>query len=94
MVVVFQTASEKEQTEQRKLGEDGFAEQGQAAAQVRATRFKGKRLGIGYVDEVAIQPDGTLRYLRRENGDQDHQGRHARISVGDYKILHVKLYDY
>ena len=94
VVVVFQTASEKEQTEQRKLGEDGFAEQGQAAAQVRATRFKGKRLGIGYVDEVAIQPDGTLRYLRRENGDQDHQGRHARISVGDYKILHVKLYDY
>ena len=94
VVVVFQTAREKEQTEQRKLGEDGFAEQGQAAAQVRATRFKGKRLGIGYVDEVAIQPDGTLRYLRRENGDQDHQGRHARISVGDYKILHVKLYDY
>ena len=93
VVVVFQTASEKEQTEQRKLGEDGFAEQGQAAAQVRATRFKGKRLGIGYVDEVAIQPDGTLRYLRRENGDQDHQGRHARISVGDYKILHVKRYD-
>ena len=94
VVVVFQTASEKEQTEQRKLGEDGFAEQGQAAAQVRATRFKGKRLGIGYVDEVTIQSDGTLRYLRRENGDQDHQGRHARISVGDYKILHVKLYDY
>ena len=43
---------------------------------------------------VAIQPDGSLRYLRRENGDQDHQGRHARISVGDYKILHVKLYEY
>ena len=94
VVVVFQTASEKEQTEQRKLGEDGFAEQGQAAAQVREAKFKGKRLGIGYVDEVTIQSDGTLRYLRRENGDQDHQGLHARISVGDYKILHVKLYDY
>lgn len=94
VVVVFQTASEKEQTEQRKLGEDGFAEQGQAPAQTREAKFKGKRLGIGYVDEVAIQPDGTLRYLRRENGDQDHQGRHARISVGDYKILHVKLYEY
>ena len=35
-----------------------------------------------------------MKYVRRENGDQDHQGRHARISVGDYKILHVKLYQY
>lgn len=52
------------------------------------------RAGIGYVDEVAINKDRTLKYLRRENGDQSHQGRHARISVGEYKILHVKLYKY
>ena len=42
----------------------------------------------------AEDPDGTFSYIRRLNGDQDHQGRHARISVGDYKVLHVKLYEY
>jgi len=31
---------------------------------------------------------------RRMNGDQDHQGRHVRIPVGDYSIQHVKLYTY
>ena len=28
------------------------------------------------------------------NGDQTHQGRHARIGVGEWKILHIKLYEY
>ena len=93
VVVVFQTTSEKRQTEQKALGEDGFAEAGQDHAQTVA-RFTGQRIGIGYVDEVTVDGKGNLQYLRRENGDQDHQGRHARISVGDYKILHVKLYRY
>ena len=94
VVVVFQTASEKRQTEQKALGEDGFAEAGQDHAAQTAIRFTGQRIGIGYVDEVTVDGKGNLQYLRRENGDQDHQGRHARISVGDYKILHVKLYRY
>ncbi len=94
VVVVFQTASEKRQTEQKALGEDGFAEAGQDHAAQAAIRFTGQRIGIGYVDEVTVDGKGNLQYLRRENGDQDHQGRHARISVGDYKILHVKLYRY
>ena len=94
VVVVFQTTSEKRQTEQKALGEDGFAEAGQDHAAQTAIRFTGQRIGIGYVDEVTIDGQGNLQYLRRENGDQDHQGRHARISVGDYKILHVKLYKY
>ena len=46
------------------------------------------------VDEVKVNKDGTLSYIRRLNGDQDHQGRHVRISVGDFQILHVKLYEY
>ena len=50
--------------------------------------------GIGSVDEVEVNPDGTFSYIRRLNGDQDHQGRHVRISVGDYKVLHIKLYEY
>ena len=53
-----------------------------------------ERSGIGFVDEVEVQSDGTLKYLRRHNGDQDHQGRHARISVGDWKVLHIQLYRY
>jgi beta-galactosidase GanA len=31
---------------------------------------------------------------RRMNGDQDHQGRHLRIPVGEWSIQKVKLYRY
>ncbi len=31
---------------------------------------------------------------RRMNGDQDHQGRHVRISYGEWGIQQVKLYRY
>lgn len=95
VVVVFQKTTEKTQTEQKTLGEDGFADAGDDASKTQQSqRFTGKRIGIGYVDEVSFDKQGNMQYLRRENGDQDHQGRHARISVGDYKILHVKLYEY
>lgn len=50
--------------------------------------------GLLSVDEVEVLPDGSLRHVRRLNGDQNHQGRHVRISVGEYKALHVKLYRY
>ena len=49
---------------------------------------------IGYVDQVEVDKNGKLQFIRRDNGDQDHQGRHARISCGDNKILHIKLYEY
>ncbi len=95
IVVEFAKTSEKEQAEAVKaLGEDGFAAVGGIENESRARRWKGKRCGIGSVDEVTVQPDGSFRYVRRLNGDQDHQGRHVRISVGDYKVLHVKLYEY
>lgn len=32
--------------------------------------------------------------IRHFNGDQTHQGRHLRISVGDYEIQKIKLYIY
>lgn len=51
-------------------------------------------IGIGYVDQVEVDKNGKLQFIRRDNGDQDHQGRHARISCGDNKILHIKLYEY
>ena len=100
VVVDFKTKTEKQQEEQKRLGEDGFAladtqpSSGSVSPSQRATTFQGKRCGILSVDQVSIQPDGTLQYIRRDNGDQDHQGRHARIGVGEYKILHVKLYLY
>lgn len=34
------------------------------------------------------------RTIRHFNGDQTHQGRHLRISVGDYEIQKIKLYSY
>ena len=93
IVVSFATKSEKEQEQQKTLGEDGFAEQGTGQHSAAPARFRGSRIGIGSVDEVSIDADGIHR-LRRHNGDQDHQGRHARIAVGDWKILHVSLYEY
>ena len=111
VVIDFKTPTEKQQTEQKQLGEDGFAEAGAnsqlsarptgALSQSEATErtinsqlFSGKRLGLLSVDEVSIDSDGAMQYLRRHNGDQTHQGRHARIGVGEWKILHIKLYEY
>ena len=96
VVVDFKTNSEKQQEEKKQLGEDGFAETGGDTVQLAKIerQFMGKRLGLLSVDEVKIDDGGNLNYLRRHNGDQTHQGRHARIGVGDWKILHIRLYEY
>ena len=99
IVVDFKTRSEQEQdmlqkTDKVTLGEDGFAKAGDKQHSNGERRFTGSRLGLLAVDEVTIGNDGTMTYLRRHNGDQSHQGRHARISVGEWKILHIKLYEY
>ncbi len=100
IVVEFATAAEKAYVQpQTPLGEDGFADSGADTVSPRAPfgrngGWTATRCGLASVDEVEVLPDGALRYVRRLNGDQDHQGRHVRISVGDYKVLHVKLYHY
>jgi hypothetical protein len=94
VVIDFKTPTEKQQEQKKQLGEDGFAEAGGAMVNVQWSMFNGKRLGLLSVDEVSIADDGTMQYLRRHNGDQTHQGRHARIGVGEWKILHIKLYEY
>ena len=96
VVIDFKTPTEKQQEQQKKLGEDGFAEAGGNNSKLKAqsSMFKGSRLGLLSVDEVEIDSAGTMQYLRRHNGDQTHQGRHARIGVGEWKILHIKLYEY
>lgn len=97
VVVVFQTSSEAAQANAQEVrGEDGFIEQGKAGSKPATVqkKFQGQRLGIVSCDEVSVRKDGTLSYIRRLNGDQDHQGRHVRIPCGEFKTLHVKLYRY
>ncbi len=94
VVVSFATAYEKTLEEEKVLGEDGFVAEG-ATKNTQSSKnahFNGKRVGIGFVDEVSIDENGHISYVRRHNGDQDHQGRHARISCGSWKILHIKTY--
>lgn len=96
VVVSFATEYEKNREEQKVLGEDGFVAEGQGAKspEVAKGRFAGPRKGIGTVDEVCIDAQGQMHFLRRHNGDQSHQGRHIRIACGEWKMLHVVLYDY
>lgn len=95
IVVEFTKTTEKQQIKtQRKLGEDGFATAGGDEYKTKDEKFKGRRCGIGWVDEVEVKTDGSLKFIRRLNGDQSHQGRHVRIPVGEFKALHVKLYEY
>lgn len=106
IVIEFTKTWEKQDAENRKaLGEDGFVlgdghsswkQEASTAKDKSSTAKKGDkvRCGIGSVDEVKVNEDGSFSYLRRLNGDQSHQGRHMRISVSDWKILHVKLYEY
>ena len=53
----------------------------------------GRRAGILSAEEGRFV-DGHWRPGRQMNGDQDHQGRHIRISEGEYGIQHVRLYTY
>ena len=52
-----------------------------------------KSVGILQAEE-GIYKEGKWIRGRRMNGDQDHQGRHIRIPVGDWGIQKVKLYQY
>lgn len=95
VVVSFASEYEHNRQEQVALGEDGFATQGTATSTSQPSApFNGPRIGIASIDEVSIDPSGHLNYIRRDNGDQSHQGRHARIASGEWKILHIRLYDY
>jgi beta-galactosidase GanA len=52
-----------------------------------------KSAGILQAEE-GIYKNGKWIPGRRMNGDQDHQGRHVRIPVGEWGIQKVKLYKY
>lgn len=76
------------------LGEDGFVNNGGSAVTSSAAWNGQPVVGIASVDEVSVSADGSLKYIRRFNGDEDHQGRHVRIPVDNFQILHVQLYEY
>lgn len=94
IVIEFKNPDELKGYVQKKLGEDGFVAAGSNSVPSAENWYAQKRIGIGSVDEVSIDENGEMKYLRRLNGDQDHQGRHVRIGVDDFSILHVKLYEY
>ncbi|MDR0749835.1 MAG: DUF5597 domain-containing protein [Tannerellaceae bacterium] len=94
IVIEFEHRNEKNAVPPQPLGEDGFTANGENKDRRKAEMWSGLRAGIGSVDEVAINGDASFRYIRRLNGDQDHQGRHVRIPSGQFSILHVKLYEY
>jgi len=48
--------------------------------------------GILSIEQIAT--DGTGRTLRILNGDEDHQGRHVRITDGEWGIQKFSLYKY
>jgi hypothetical protein len=53
----------------------------------------GARAGILSLEEGHFVA-GEWQPGRRLNGDQDHQGRHLRIPVGEYGIQRIRLYTY
>jgi beta-galactosidase GanA len=52
-----------------------------------------KSVGILQAEE-GVYKNGKWIAGRQMNGDQDHQGRHIRIAVGDWGIQKVRLYEY
>ncbi len=97
IVIQFEKVTENQTPPTKALGEDGFVLAGNEKnrkTEGDKTKWRGIRGGIGFMDEVEIKQDGSLGYVRRLNGDQSHQGRHVRIPVGQFSILHVKLYEY
>lgn len=45
-------------------------------------------------NEDGIFENGKWKVFRHLNGDQTHQGRHVRISHGEYSVQRVELYNY
>ena len=56
-------------------------------------RQRNKIVGI-LKNEEGVFENGKWRVIRHLNGDQTHQGRHIRISHGDYSIQRLTLYEY
>lgn len=94
IVLTFDNADSSTTATSPQLGEDGFLLTGTSATPSDTPASSTKRIGLASVEEVSVNPDGTLTRIRTLNGDETHQGRHVRIGVDEFKILHVTLYPY
>ena len=56
--------------------------------------IKKTALTTGLLSVDACKKDGNSWIYKRLNGDQTHQGRHMRISSGEWEIQRIRLYDY
>lgn len=76
------------------IGKDEFYIAGSGIV-VTFKPIKNMNLNVGILktDQGKFE-NGIWKTIRHFNGDQTHQGRHIRISVGDYEIQKVKLYTY
>lgn len=93
IVITFEPSDASGQYE-KTLGEDGFLASGEDRTPETTDRWRGKRIGLASVEQIEIESDGNRKRVRTLNGDETHQGRHIRIGVDDFEILHVKLYEY
>lgn len=75
------------------LGEDGFLDSDKSRV-VRKSYGNYRHTGLVSIEEVKVNPDGSMKRIRSYNGDETHQGRHVRISIDDDKILRVTTYAY
>ncbi len=75
------------------LANDEFLIAGTGIVTTFTSRMNGLQVGIESIEEGEYVKDKWVikRYL---NGDENHQGRHARIPFGEYGIQKVKLYTY
>lgn len=94
IVAKFEDVSENNSS--AKLGEDGFllSDSHRDTDIEKSNNSNVRRIGLASVEEIHINPDGSISRIRTLNGDETHQGRHVRIGVDDNKILHIKTYRY
>ncbi|KQB36816.1 DUF5597 domain-containing protein [Flavobacterium aquidurense] len=76
------------------IGKDEFYIAGSGIV-VTFKPLKDKNLTAGILKtDLGKFENEIWRTIRHFNGDQTHQGRHLRISAGDYEIQKLKLYTY
>lgn len=75
------------------IGKDEFYISGSGIVVTFKPLKENVNAGILKTDQGKFENE-KWKTIRHFNGDQTHQGRHLRISVGDYEIQKIKLYSY
>jgi hypothetical protein len=75
------------------LGDDEFLIGGNGIVVTAASLSPNRTAGILQADQGVVV-NGVWKPTRRLNGDQTHQGRHIRLSLNQWGLQRVKLYNY